>query len=151
MSTTAASTDASRATHTNTVSSPGTTGATGATTSTTGATAGADTASGPAATAKSAAPEDPEALIAGERVRIDQLDTRILGLVRDRMEISENIQRIRVESGGRRVHLSREMEILDHYSTELGRSGRDLAMTLLSLCRGHGAVSGERSRSSWCQ
>ncbi|MDJ1135949.1 chorismate mutase [Streptomyces iconiensis] len=83
-----------------------------------------------------AAPQDAEALIAGERVRIDQLDARIIWLVRERLELSENIQRIRIESGGRRVHLSREMEILDHYSTELGRPGRDLAMTLLGLCRG---------------
>lgn len=80
--------------------------------------------------------QDPEALIAAERLRVDELDTRIIGLVRDRLEVSEHIQRIRIDSGGRRVHLSREMEILDHYSTELGRPGRDLAMTLLGLCRG---------------
>ncbi|MGY1437518.1 chorismate mutase [Streptomyces reniochalinae] len=83
------------------------------------------------------APDDPEAVIAAERARIDALDARIVALVRDRMEISETIQRVRIESGGRRVHLAREMEILDHYSSELGSAGRDLAMTLLRLCRGH--------------
>lgn len=79
---------------------------------------------------------DPEVLIAAERLRVDELDTRIIALVRDRLAVSEHIQRIRLDSGGRRVHLSREMRILDHYSTELGRPGRDLAMTLLGLCRG---------------
>ncbi|WP_326688511.1 MULTISPECIES: chorismate mutase [unclassified Streptomyces] len=79
---------------------------------------------------------DAEGVIAAERARIDALDTRIIALVRDRMEVSEHIQRVRLASGGRRVHLAREMEILDHYSTELGRPGRDLAMTLLGLCRG---------------
>ncbi|HEV7627723.1 MAG TPA: chorismate mutase, partial [Streptomyces sp.] len=38
--------------------------------------------------------------------------------------------------GGRRVHLAREMEILDRYRSELGRPGTQLAMTLLGLCRG---------------
>ncbi|MGK4909421.1 chorismate mutase [Streptomyces sp. PHES57] len=81
--------------------------------------------------------QDPEAVITAERSRIDALDARIIALVRDRMEVSETIQRVRIASGGRRVHLTREMEILDHYSGELGGAGRDLAMTLLRLCRGH--------------
>ncbi|SES19345.1 chorismate mutase [Streptomyces qinglanensis] len=79
----------------------------------------------------------PEAVIDAERARIDALDARIVALVRDRMEVSENIQRVRIDSGGRRVHLAREMQILDHYSTELGGPGRELARTLLRLCRGH--------------
>ncbi|MEU7312840.1 chorismate mutase [Streptomyces sp. NPDC007083] len=79
----------------------------------------------------------PEAVIDAERARIDALDARIVALVRDRMEVSENIQRVRIDSGGRRVHLAREMQILDHYSTELGAPGRELARTLLRLCRGH--------------
>ncbi|MGP3985566.1 chorismate mutase [Streptomyces sp. 3N207] len=87
-------------------------------------------------TSTEAAPA-PEALIAAERARIDALDARLIALVRDRMEISETIQQTRIESGGRRVHLSREMQILDHYSAELGAPGRELARTLLRLCRGH--------------
>ncbi|GAB2797771.1 chorismate mutase [Streptomyces daliensis] len=77
-----------------------------------------------------------EEIISGARERIDALDTRILALVRERMAVSESIQRARVESGGRRVHLAREMEVLDHYRAELGRPGTQLAMTLLGLCRG---------------
>ncbi|MDF4253911.1 chorismate mutase [Streptomyces sp. WMMB303] len=83
------------------------------------------------------ADQAPEAVIDAERARIDALDARIVALVRDRMEVSENIQRVRIDSGGRRVHLAREMQILDHYSTELGAPGRELARTLLRLCRGH--------------
>ncbi|WP_307842668.1 chorismate mutase [Streptomyces sp. RK75] len=80
---------------------------------------------------------EPEAVIADRRSRIDALDVRLIALVRDRMELSETIQQTRIESGGRRVHLARELEILDHYSCELGAPGRELARTLLRLCRGH--------------
>ncbi|NSC23430.1 chorismate mutase [Streptomyces albus subsp. chlorinus] len=100
-------------------------------------TTGAAGAAGAARTAPDAPDGGPKTVIAAERARIDALDARIIALVRDRMEVSEAIQRVRIESGGRRVHLAREMEILDHYSRELGGAGRDLAMTLLRLCRGH--------------
>ncbi|MBH1935986.1 chorismate mutase [Streptomyces sp. AV19] len=75
-------------------------------------------------------------LITGARERIDDLDGRIIGLVQERMAVSEEIQRARIASGGRRVNLSREMEILTHYSDRLGKNGTVLAMTLLDLCRG---------------
>lgn len=52
------------------------------------------------------------------------------------MAVSAGIQRARIDSGGRRVHLSREMDILRRYSEQLGRPGTALAMTLLELCRG---------------
>ncbi|MGW8380721.1 chorismate mutase [Streptomyces sp. ODS28] len=74
--------------------------------------------------------------ITGARGRIDALDHKIIALVQERMAVSERIQRARMSTGGRRVHLAREMEILDHYRRELGRPGTQLAMTLLGLCRG---------------
>jgi chorismate mutase len=70
------------------------------------------------------------------RREIDALDGRILALIRERMAVSERIQRTRIASGGRRVNLAREMEILRRYREELGRPGTQLAMTLLELCRG---------------
>ncbi|HCA85735.1 MAG TPA: chorismate mutase [Streptomyces sp.] len=76
------------------------------------------------------------ALIAGARDRIDDLDGRIIGLVQERIAVSTAIQEARTASGGRRVNLSREMEILNHYSGQLGKPGTALAMTLLELCRG---------------
>ncbi|PWI10928.1 chorismate mutase [Streptomyces sp. NWU339] len=75
-------------------------------------------------------------VIAGARERIDALDDRIIGLVQERMAVSAVIQRERIASGGRRVNLSREMEILSHYRDALGKSGTALAMTLLELSRG---------------
>ncbi|HET9381739.1 MAG TPA: chorismate mutase [Streptomyces sp.] len=75
-------------------------------------------------------------LITGARERIDALDDRIIGLVQERMAVSAVIQEARITSGGRRVNLSRETEILGHYRDALGRPGTALAMTLLELCRG---------------
>lgn len=73
-------------------------------------------------------------LITGARERIDALDDRILGLVQERMAVSAVIQDARIASGGRRVNLSRENEILGRYSAALGKPGTTLAMTLLELC-----------------
>jgi chorismate mutase len=78
----------------------------------------------------------PEATIAGARERIDALDDRIIGLIQERMAVSAVVQQTRIASGGRRVHLSREMEILGRYRDALGKPGTGLAMTLLELCRG---------------
>lgn len=75
-------------------------------------------------------------LITGARERIDALDDRIIGLVQERMAVSAVIQKERIASGGRRVNLSREMEILATYRDALGKPGTTLAMTLLELCRG---------------
>ncbi|GAB2949511.1 chorismate mutase [Streptomyces pseudoechinosporeus] len=75
-------------------------------------------------------------VITGARERIDALDDRIIGLVQERMAVSAVIQEERIASGGRRVNLSREMEILGHYREALGKPGTSLAMTLLELCRG---------------
>lgn len=75
-------------------------------------------------------------VIADARARIDALDDRIIGLVQERMAVSAVVQETRIASGGRRVNLSREMEVLSHYSDALGRPGTSLAMTLLELCRG---------------
>nr|WP_202488455.1 chorismate mutase [Streptomyces sp. SID5473] len=80
----------------------------------------------------------PEAaeLISGARERIDALDDRIIGLVQERMAISAVIQDARVASGGRRVNLSREMDVLTHFRDALGKPGTTLALTILELCRG---------------
>ena len=72
-------------------------------------------------------------VITGARERIDALDDRIIGLIQERVAVSAVIQEARIESGGRRVNLSREMEILAHYSDALGKPGTALAMTLLEL------------------
>ncbi|MET7567875.1 chorismate mutase [Streptomyces sp. NPDC005492] len=78
----------------------------------------------------------PEQTIADARERIDALDDRIIGLIQERVAVSAVVQQTRIASGGRRVHLSRENEILSHYSEALGKPGTALAMTLLELSRG---------------
>ncbi|QKW29019.1 chorismate mutase [Streptomyces seoulensis] len=75
-------------------------------------------------------------VISGARERIDTLDDRIIGLVQERMAVSAVVQEARIGSGGRRLNLSREMEILGRYRDALGKPGTSLAMTLLELCRG---------------
>ncbi|RSS81610.1 chorismate mutase [Streptomyces sp. WAC06614] len=78
----------------------------------------------------------PEQIVADSRARIDALDDRIIGLIQERMAVSTVIQEARIASGGRRVHLAREMEVLAHWREALGKPGTSLAMTLLELCRG---------------
>ncbi|MCM2389413.1 chorismate mutase [Streptomyces albipurpureus] len=80
--------------------------------------------------------EEAAGLITDARERIDALDDRIIGLVQERMAVSAVIQEARITSGGRRVNLSREMEVLGHFRDALGKPGTALAMTLLELCRG---------------
>ncbi|GGU35426.1 chorismate mutase [Streptomyces lavendofoliae] len=75
-------------------------------------------------------------VITGARDRIDALDDRIIGLIQERMAVSAVIQEARLSSGGRRVNLAREMEVLTHYRDALGKPGTSLAMTMLELCRG---------------
>ncbi|MEU0035384.1 MULTISPECIES: chorismate mutase [unclassified Streptomyces] len=75
-------------------------------------------------------------VITDARDRVDALDDRIIGLVQERMAVSAVIQKARIDSGGRRVNLSREMEVLGRYREALGKPGTALAMTLLELCRG---------------
>ncbi|NEA99901.1 chorismate mutase [Streptomyces sp. SID13726] len=78
----------------------------------------------------------PEATIADARARIDTIDDRIIGLIQERAAVSAVVQQTRIASGGRRVHLAREMEVLGRYREALGKPGTSLAMTLLELCRG---------------
>ncbi len=77
----------------------------------------------------------PEQTIAEARARIDALDDRIIGLIQERVAVSAVVQETRIASGGRRVSLTRENEILRHYSDALGKPGTALAMTLLELSR----------------
>ncbi|KUH37964.1 MULTISPECIES: chorismate mutase [Streptomyces] len=80
--------------------------------------------------------DDAAELIAGARERVDALDDRIIGLIQERMAVSTVIQEARIASGGRRVNLARETEVLARYRDALGRPGTALAMTVLELCRG---------------
>ena len=69
------------------------------------------------------------------RAEIDHLDAEILRLVKRRTEVSRMIGATRMASGGTRIVVNREMDVLARYR-ELGPEGRQLAMVLLNLGRG---------------
>jgi chorismate mutase len=78
----------------------------------------------------------PWVAITAGRERIDDLDRRIIALVKERIQVSREIQQARISTGGRRVELSREMDILERYRESLGKPGTTVALALLELCRG---------------
>ncbi|BBZ02899.1 hypothetical protein MCHIJ_23360 [Mycolicibacterium chitae] len=69
------------------------------------------------------------------RGEIDRLDAEILAAVQRRTEVSKLIGKARMASGGTRLVHSREMKVIERYST-LGPDGKDLAMLLLRMGRG---------------
>lgn len=81
------------------------------------------------------------------RSEIDQIDRAISQLLKQRASISAQIQQARVSSGGARVDLAREREVMNAYIAALGPHGSDVANTVLTLCRGaiSDAVRSERA------
>lgn len=69
------------------------------------------------------------------RAEIDSLDATILAAVKRRTEVSQEIGKVRMASGGTRLVHSREMKVIERYSI-LGQDGKDLAMLLLRMGRG---------------
>ena len=78
----------------------------------------------------------PDQRIAGLRERIDEIDAAIISLWQERARISQEVGKTRVAAGGTRLVLSREREILDRFSTELGADGTQLALLILRAGRG---------------
>jgi chorismate mutase len=69
------------------------------------------------------------------RQEIDRLDAEIIAAVARRTEVSKLIGKARMASGGTRLVHSREMKVIERFST-LGPEGKDLAMLLLRMGRG---------------
>ena len=74
--------------------------------------------------------------IAGLRHRIDEIDNLIIELWRERAAISGEVGRVRIASGGTRLVLSREREIVDRFREALGADGVQLALLILRAGRG---------------
>ncbi len=70
------------------------------------------------------------------RERIDAIDETIIHLWQERAGLSQRIGATRVASGGTRLVLSREREILDRFRQELGADGTQLALLILRAGRG---------------
>lgn len=80
------------------------------------------------------------------RFKIDQLDIAIARLIKERGEVSRAIQRERIRSGGTRVDLARENEIIGAYAGNLGPTGRELGLAILTYCRGEVDASSNESQ-----
>ncbi len=85
-------------------------------------------------TAASTTPADPR--ISDLRDEIDACDAEIIALVQRRLEISREIGSLRASTGGTRLSLSREAEVLNRFRLALGPDGAALGMMLLRQGRG---------------
>jgi chorismate mutase len=74
--------------------------------------------------------------ITGLRERIDEIDDAIIQLWQERAAISAEVGRVRIASGGTRLVLSREREIVDRFRDALGADGVQLALLILRAGRG---------------
>jgi chorismate mutase len=74
--------------------------------------------------------------IAELRQGIDDCDAEIIALVQRRLAISQEIGALRASSGGTRLSLAREAEVLNRFRLALGPDGAALGMMLLRQGRG---------------
>jgi chorismate mutase len=81
-------------------------------------------------------PGDPLARITHLRERIDEIDAALIALWQERAELSRQIGAARVATGGTRLALGREREILDRFHSDLGADGTQLGLLLLRAGRG---------------
>ena len=77
-----------------------------------------------------------EERIAELRTQIDDCDAEIIALVQRRLAVSQEIGELRRASGGTRLSLSREQQLLARFQAALGRDGAALGMMLLRQGRG---------------
>jgi chorismate mutase len=80
--------------------------------------------------------QDPAARIGELRSVIDACDAEIIELVRRRLEISREIGTLRTTTGGTRLSLAREQQVLARFQDALGPDGAALGMMLLRQGRG---------------
>jgi chorismate mutase len=70
------------------------------------------------------------------RVRIDEIDQAIIDLWQERSRLSQTVGKTRMASGGTRLVLSREREIVERFRNALGPDGTQVALLLLRSGRG---------------
>lgn len=70
------------------------------------------------------------------RQAIDACDAEIIELVQRRLAISQEIGAVRKASGGTRLNLAREGQVLARFQAALGPDGAALGMLLLRQGRG---------------
>ncbi|WP_414715055.1 chorismate mutase [Stackebrandtia sp.] len=70
------------------------------------------------------------------RDRINSIDEEIIRLWQERSQVSKEVGRRRMASGGTRLVLSRERQICERFREALGEDGTQLALLLLRAGRG---------------
>jgi len=70
------------------------------------------------------------------REEIDACDAAIIELVQRRLAVSQEIGAVRKASGGTRLNLAREQQVLARFQEALGPDGAALGMMLLRQGRG---------------
>ncbi len=74
--------------------------------------------------------------IAEGRQLIDDIDAQVRALLASRRDLSGQIQALRTVEGGPRIEHARENEIIASWADQLGPRGVEIAMAVLTLCRG---------------
>ncbi|MCM3887505.1 chorismate mutase [Frankia sp. R82] len=74
--------------------------------------------------------------IAEGRGLIDDIDAQLRALLANRRELSSQIQTLRQGEGGPRIEHARENRIIASWADELGPRGVEIALAVLTLCRG---------------
>ena len=87
-------------------------------------------------TASPAPAADPAARIGELRSEIDACDAQLIELLQRRLAVSREIGALRAASGGTRLSLSREQQVLARFRAALGPDGAALGMLLLRQGRG---------------
>jgi chorismate mutase len=70
------------------------------------------------------------------RQLIDDIDAQLRALLVTRRDLSGQIQALRATEGGPRIEHARENEIIALWADQLGPRGVEIAMAVLTLCRG---------------
>ncbi|MEV4705831.1 chorismate mutase [Actinoplanes sp. NPDC049316] len=70
------------------------------------------------------------------RERIDEIDQAIIDLWLERARLSQEVGKTRMASGGTRLVLSREREIVERFREALGADGTQVALMILRAGRG---------------
>jgi chorismate mutase len=70
------------------------------------------------------------------RQRIDEIDGQIIDLWLERAAASQEVGAARMASGGTRLVLSRERQIMERYRQALGPDGTQVALLVLRAGRG---------------
>ena len=70
------------------------------------------------------------------RERIDEIDQALIDLWQERARLSQQVGKTRLASGGTRLVLAREREIVERFRSALGADGTQVALMILRAGRG---------------